>query len=99
MSRYATPDAFKHALETRIRHHAARSSVDMGHFRQLLVFDRFLARVFAELGERAVLKGGVVLELRLERARATRDVDLWLAGNPEHVLEQLRKAARRDLGD
>lgn len=46
-----------------------------------------------------MLKGGVVLELRLERARTTRDVDLRLTGDPEQLLEQLQRAGQRDLGD
>ncbi len=39
----------------------------------MLVFDRFLARIREAFGEGAVLKGGLVLEVRLERARTTRD--------------------------
>jgi len=71
----------------------------MGRFRQLLLFDRFLARVFEELADRVVVKGGVVLELRLDRARTTRDVDLRVMGDPEGLLEALQRAGRRDLGD
>lgn len=71
----------------------------IGRKRQLLVFDRFLARVSATLGHAATLKGGLVLEHRLERARATRDVDLRLAVSPDKVLETLQAAARRDLAD
>lgn len=43
--RYASPEAFKQALEDRIRQEAARRKINMSRFRQLLVFDRFLARV------------------------------------------------------
>lgn len=71
----------------------------MGRFRQVLVFDRFLARVFAHFGERAVAKGGVVLELRLERARTTRDVDLRLSGSSDALLIDLQRAGRIELGD
>lgn len=74
---YATPEGFRQALETRVR--AAAGSSGMGRFRQVLVYDRLLARVFQHLGDRVVAKGGVVLELRLERARTTRDVDIQLA--------------------
>jgi hypothetical protein len=45
------------------------------------------------------LKGGLVLELRLERARATKDVDLRLIGSPESVLAKLQEAGRLDLMD
>lgn len=97
--RYESPEAFKQALEARIRSAALARRMDIGRFRQLLVFDRFLSRVFDELGERVVVKGGVVLELRLERARTTRDVDLRLTGDPDTLLEALQRAGRLDLGD
>ncbi len=72
---YASPQAFKQALEQRLRT-ASSSGVDFGRRRQLLVFDRFLARVMTVFADAALLKGG--LELRLERARVTKDIDLRL---------------------
>jgi hypothetical protein len=96
---YGSPEAFKHALEARVRRAAMEGGVDMGRFRQLLVFDRFLARVSGELGDRVVVKGGLVLELRLQRARTTRDVDLRITGDPHELLGHLQRAADRDLGD
>jgi hypothetical protein len=53
----------------------------------------------AVLGDAVLLKGGLVLELRLERARTTKDVDLRLTGSPDTVLVRLQEAGRRDLGD
>ena len=97
--KYRTPEAFKVALEVRVRRYAAVDGVDMNRFRQLLVFDRFLARIGQAFGDRALLKGGVVLELRLDRARATRDIDLRMVGDPGQMLEQLQLAGRLDLGD
>ena len=95
---YASPQAFKQALEQRLRT-ASNGGVDFARRRQLLVFDRFLARVVAVFGDPALLKGGLVLELRLERARATKDVDLRLIGSPESVLKNLQQAGRLDLMD
>jgi hypothetical protein len=46
-----------------------------------------------------VLKGGLVLELRLERARTTKDVDVRLAGSSVDLLARLRAAGGVDLGD
>jgi hypothetical protein len=46
-----------------------------------------------------VLKGGLVLELRLARARATKDIDLRMLGAPDDILPRLQEAGRRDLGD
>jgi hypothetical protein len=71
----------------------------MGRLRQVLIFERFLARVFSVLGERVVAKGGVVLELRLARARTTRDLDLGFSGDLDRVLEALMRAGDLDLGD
>jgi hypothetical protein len=96
---YASPEAFKQALEQRLRSAARASTVPVNRFRQLLVFDRFLARVFQTLGERAIAKGGFALELRLARARTTKDVDLRLVGPNHDVLAALRRAGRLDLGD
>jgi hypothetical protein len=63
------------------------------------VFDRFLARMAATFGEAVMLKGGLVLELRLERARTTKDVDLRLAGSSDDILARMQEAGRLDLGD
>lgn len=95
---YSSPEAFKQALEQRLRA-SAKSGAEFARQRQLLVFDRFLARVFAVLGDAATLKGGLVLELRLERARTTKDVDLRMVGSPDDILVRLQEAGRRDLGD
>jgi hypothetical protein len=95
---YSSPAAFKQALEQRLRA-ATESGVDLARRRQLLVFDRLLARVVRVFGDAATLKGGLVLELRLERARTTRDIDLRLGGAPDSVLARLQEAARLELGD
>jgi hypothetical protein len=94
---YRTPEAFRTALDQRVRR--AVAGPEINRFRQLLVFDRFLARVFAHFGERATLKGGLVLELRLSRARTTKDVDLRLTGSVDDAYEGLREAGALDLGD
>jgi hypothetical protein len=95
---YASPEAFKQALEQRLRS-SAKTGAEFARKRQLLVFDRFLARIVAVLGDAATLKGGLVLELRLERARTTKDVDLRMVGSPEDVLAKLQEAGRKNLGD
>lgn len=97
--RYATPEAFKQALESRLRTEAQTTGVPMGRLRQMIVFERFLARVFAVLGNRVVAKGGVVLELRLARARTTQDVDLGVAGDLDAIPDALTRAGALDLGD
>ena len=96
---YSSPERFKTALEARVRTTAAATAKDMNRVRQLIIYSRFLARVFAGLGNNAIAKGGVVMELRVQRARATRDVDLWIAGRQADVLSQLTKACTLDLND
>jgi predicted nucleotidyltransferase component of viral defense system len=94
---YASAEAFKQALEQRLRS-SARTGAEFARKRQLLVFDRFLARIVAVFGDAAMLKGGLVLELRLERARTTKDVDLRMVGSPNDVLAKLQEAGRQNLG-
>ncbi len=95
--RYATAAAFKAALNQRLRQVA--SGADITRRRQLLVFDRYLARLGRVLGDAATLKGGPVLKVRLDRARTTRDIDLRLAGALAGLLERLQEAGRLDLSD
>ena len=95
---YETPASFKRALEDRLKS-ASTSGVDFARRRQLLVFDRFLARTAVAFGEAVMLKGGLVLELRLERARTTKDVDLRIAGSSKDILARLQAAGALDLSD
>lgn len=95
---FSTPLAFKQALEQRLRA-ASTAGTDFARRRQLLVFDRFLARLIQVAGDAVTLKGGLVLEFRLARARTTKDVDLRMMGSSGDVLEQLQEAGRLDLGD
>ncbi len=96
--RYATPAAFKQALEQRLKA-ASGSGTDLARRRQLVVFERFLARIVRQFGDAAVLKGGLVLEQRIARARATRDVDLRVTGSLDEVLLGLQAAGRLDVDD
>lgn len=98
MIRYATSGAFKQALEARLRS-SSTNGVDFARRRQLVVFDRLLARLMREFGDAVMLKGGIVVELRVERARTTKDIDVRLVAPPENVLERLKRAAALDLGD
>ncbi len=68
-----------------------------GRLRQRSVFERFLARVVAQLVDSVVHKGGIALQLRVEGARATRDLDLRMSGDPGHLLDELRRAGQLAL--
>lgn len=96
---YATPLASKIAIETRLREKSRTSGMAIGRLRQRVVFDRYLARLFTAFGAAIVLKGGLVLEFRLERARTTKDIDLRMMGNPDEILARLQEVGRLDLKD
>jgi Nucleotidyl transferase AbiEii toxin, Type IV TA system len=96
--RYATPLAFKQALEQRLKS-SSTNGVAFARRRQMLVFDRFLARVVSVVGDAVTLKGGLVLELRLVRARTTKDIDLRIMGSSVDILDRLQASGRLDLGD
>lgn len=112
---YETPEAFRAALEARLRNMARQEGTDLQRLQRRVAFERLLARLFAEEDPPWVLKGGYALELRLrDRARSTLDLDLSVP-DPERLLpsagtdkmdrleaqthEQLQIAAERDLND
>lgn len=92
---YKTPASFKAALEQRLRN----SAPNWTRKRQILVMERFLVRLVPQFPESLVLKGGLVLELRLDHARSTKDIDLRLNADPARLLAQLQEAGRRETGD
>jgi hypothetical protein len=94
---YATPIAFRAAFESRLRRGV--SGAGFQRKRQVFVFGRFIARLIAQFGDKIVLKGGLALELRLERARTTKDIDLVVFGEGERLLERLQAAGQLDLED
>lgn len=95
---YSSPEAFKQGLEQRLRDRVA-SGTGLSRKRQLLVFDRFLARIVQVFGTAVTLKGGLALELRLTRARTTKDIDLRIMGAADELLPRLQQAGRLDLHD
>ena len=94
---YATPVAFRAALESRLR--KGTFGAGFQRKRQIFVFGRLIARLVRTFGDRLVLKGGLALELRLERARTTRDIDLAVFGQVNRMLETLQEAGQMDLKD
>lgn len=96
---YATPKAFIIALNARLKAEATKSGRAPWRVQQLAIFERFLARIAVEFGDAIVLKGGLVLELRLARARTTKDVDVRFTGSPDSMLPRLQHAGRLDLHD
>jgi len=71
--KYAAPEAFRAALDQRIRNEAAASGVPVMRLRKRVAFERFLARLTVVDPQRWVLKGAYALDLRLGlRARTTK---------------------------
>lgn len=74
--RYATPAAFRRALEVRLKAAAAVRGWDVNVMRRQYLLQRYLARVFQDPQSSWVLKGGAGLLVRLPGARHSRDIDL-----------------------
>jgi predicted nucleotidyltransferase component of viral defense system len=97
--RYASADALRDALETRLGEQA-RKGQSITRLRKRVAFERLLCRLQRVAPGQWLLKGGFALELRLhERARATKDVDLDWRLTEEAATSALIDAARLDLGD
>lgn len=101
---YATAAAFRIALETRLKAISIAESTDLQRLRRQVSFDRLLARFFAERNAPWLLKGGYAMELRLNAARTTKDIDISIASEAVaefdgKILMRLQQEAGADLGD
>lgn len=98
--KYRTAEAFRTALEQRLKNEAAAGGAALIRLRKRAAFERFLARLTAAETGGWVLKGAFALELRLGlRTRATKDIDLARADDEEAATEHLNAATAVDLGD
>jgi hypothetical protein len=82
MSRYQTPQALRRALEDRLLALVRREGGDINRLRRQTAFDRLLCRLFREANAPWLLKGGYAMELRIQAARTTRDIDLAIRQLP-----------------
>ena len=106
---YSTAEAFRRALEERLKRAALTDQIDVNDLRRQVAFDRLLARLFHEEPTPWALKGGYAVELRLRVSRSTVDIDLTLLHVPalakdssdsnRLVREMLQSAAGNPLGD
>ena len=94
IKKYQTPVAFRRALEDRIKVKSRERGTDIQRMRRSVAFDRLLCRLFASTDNRWILKGGYAMELRIQAARATKDIDLSL---PAGVLQGDEKDQNRIL--
>ena len=101
---YKNPQGFKAALKERITKRARAQNQTFNRVQQLLIFERFLARVYLAHPGSVVLKGGLLMELRLRQAnqiqaRTTKDIDVRLVGNLDEAIKTLQKQCNEDFGD
>ena len=101
--RYATPVAFRSAINDRLRSAVSEDpSRSLADLRRQFAYDRLLYRIFSgDDPDRWVLKGATALLARLRgRARHSIDIDLFdQAGGLEDAEGALQAAALRDGGD
>lgn len=107
MTRYQTPSALRRALEDRLLALVRREGGDVQRLRRQTAFDRLLCRLFHESNPLWLLKGGYAMELRIQAARTTRDIDLGIRHLPggtrdldaDATRTLLERAAALDLQD
>jgi hypothetical protein len=100
MTNYQSGVAFRRALEDRLASQSAKTQTPLVRLRKLVAFDRFLARLVQVEPDTWLLKGGLVLQLRLsQHARTTKDMDLLSLVDQGEVSEILMRAALLDLQD
>ncbi|MBI4223958.1 MAG: nucleotidyl transferase AbiEii/AbiGii toxin family protein [Deltaproteobacteria bacterium] len=104
--KYATATAFRTALEERLKNRSREKGIELQRLRRQVAFDRFLIRLFQFFPKDLLLKGGYAMELRLEKARATKDIDLVLkasrvgTGDKDKAVRQLlQDAVQKNSGD
>lgn len=100
MREYATPAAFRAAVEARLRERARRLSAPAYVVRRQAALDRLLVRLTSVAPGRWALKGGLALETRLgERARVSIDLDADRVYGAEAARADLQRAAIENIGD
>jgi Nucleotidyl transferase AbiEii toxin, Type IV TA system len=98
--RYATPAAFRQALDERLKAEAARSGLGLARLRKRVAFELFLRRLVAVAPDRWILKGALALDFRFRAtSRPTRDMDLGRADNEDAAIEDFTAAQELALDD
>lgn len=98
--RYATPAAFRTALDQRLKAEAAKTGLGLNRVRKRVAFELFLRRLVAVATDRWVLKGALALEFRLSApTRSTKDSDLGRVDDEEAAVEDIAAAQQLMLDD
>lgn len=97
---YATAEAFRDALETRLGDEAREQGIPVNRLRKEAVFHRLLARFVALGPPNWALKGAFAMIARLGRhVRGTRDVDANWRDSIDELEGFLTQVEQADLGD
>lgn len=100
MREYATPAAFRAAVEARLRDRARHRGVPAYLLRRQAALERLIVRLTRVAPSRWALKGGMGLETRLgERARVSVDMDADHVQGAEAARADLQRAAIEDVGN
>lgn len=107
--KYKSATSFRMAVQDKLVEVSRRTGTDIQRLYKQVAFAQLLARLFKHSDVSWALKGGHALELRLQRSRATKDIDLALkdekifAGNAEDRNQALQnllvEKSMIDLGD
>ena len=107
--KYATPAALRRAIVDRLRTIAITEGTDIERLRRHVVFERLLSRLFSIPNPPWILKGGYVMEIRLQSNRGTKDIDLAVSEQQMSLLNcdslvadiynKFTKAMAKDMGD
>ena len=87
------------ALEDRLNRMAKDNSADIMRLRRHVAFDRLLARLFSGHTKDLIVKGGYALELWINNARTTKDIDISFKGNLGGVWTGERSSDPKALQD
>lgn len=97
---YATPYAFRAAVEARLRDRARSLDVAAYVLRRQAALERLVVRLGRVAAGRWALKGGMALETRLgDRARVSVDLDADHVDGASAARADLQRAAAEDVGD
>jgi hypothetical protein len=97
---YLTPAATWSAIRDAARNGSAAKGLSVSDMQGLLLFDRFLARVFAVPDGAFVLKGGTRMLAFIPTARATVDIDLETSRyDVNAAVAHLEQLVGEDIGD
>lgn len=96
--RYATPAAFRVALNDRLRNSADSSKWTLQQLQRQVAYDRFLERLYF-VDDGWIVKGATALLARDLGVRGSLDIDVYRADAQEIAEADLRRAAEIDLDD